>query len=693
MHCALLTAANAQEGEAKFSSSGKMLLDEIVVTGSAVHDTETDASVSLTVIGAEEIEKSGLVSSEDVLRSTPGVSVNTSGGANVSSIYIRGIGALYPMSMDDAFVSVSLDGGPLTSRHLSFGNLDVKRIEILKGPQGTLSGGLGAAGAVNIITGRPTRDFEGYVRGEVGEEGQRLMSAAVGGPLTSELSGRLAVQQSNYDYPITNLQTGEPLSEPDLLGLRGSLNWDVTSQTSVLLSAEHHQSRHMGENIVLRPYDDEPLIDVTPGIYDYSKKTLDRYSLRINHQSENSNLTSTTTYSESENISPVFFDGLITEALFGASSEYWRDQESTEKTFTQDLRLTSLPHSQISWTLGLSALYSDRTYDHPRVGGAGFTVYPGTAQFRDFNTQRYGIYGDVTVPVAEQWNATGGLRYTWDRKTYDATYISRGVITSESDELSDDFPTGRLGLTYEVTPQTNIFATVSHGYNPGGFQDYAEYVGDARYKAGTVHSGELGFKSELMDQRLRINASVYLIDVKDNYLIDSDGVSSLVVNADTRSAGSDLEVSAWLSESLALSGLVSYINATIEDDVNTGFGPVKSGNSVPDVPEWSAKLSAVYHMGLPGNAFLTAPSLNARIDYRYVGSRPADVQNNFDLEDYHDIGVSLAISNNNAEFYVWGRNLLDEHYDLYGFYGGSGGVTYGTPSRGRTLGLGFKYQF
>ena len=693
-----LLAAQDETDEETFRQSAdagtdRLQLPELKVTARKSTEYAKDVPLSITVIDVEDIEAKGLLSTEEVLRNAPGVNVNTSGGANVSSIYIRGVGALYPMSMDDASVAVSVNGSPLNPRHLSLGNLDIEQVEILKGPQGTLFGGLGVAGAVNITTAKPTRHVEGYARGEIGEEGQHLLAAAVGGPLSKQLSGRLAVQHSGYDYPITNVQTGAPVSEPDLLGLRGSLQWDFNAQTSALLSVDYHKSRHMGENIVLRPYEDNPRTSVTPGIYDYSQKTLERYALQIDHRLVDSQLTAITTYSDADNISPVVFDRLITEALFGSPSEYWRDQRSTEQVITQDLRLASLPEADIFWVVGLSALYSDRTYDHPRVGGAGFTVYPGTAQYRDFNTRRYGLYGEVTLPVANAWKATAGLRHTWDRKTYDATYVAAGVSTPDNDEVKDNFTTGRLGLAYEITPDANVYATVSRGYNPGGFQDYAEYVGDAAYKAGSVHAGELGIKSEFLNRRLRIDASVFVTEVDDNYLIDSDGVSSLVVNADTRSVGSELALSAQLSESLTLSGTLSYIDATIESDADTGFGPVKSGNSVPDVPEWSAGFSAVYSKALPGNAYLSAPTLNARLDYVYSGERPADVQNNFDLDEYHDVDMRLGIANNGMELFIWGRNLVGDHYDLYGFFGGSGGVTYGAPSRGRSLGAGFSYTF
>ncbi|AEO48867.1 TonB-dependent receptor [Rhodospirillum rubrum F11] len=701
LQAGLASEAKAQQNQGGSASEdlvgtqGRAIaLPTMTVTARRIEEDPKDIPFSVTVLDGKEIEQKGNYSLEEVLRSTPGVSVNTSGGANVSSISIRGVGALYPLSMDDASVVVNLDGSPVNPRNLSLGILDLEQVEVLKGPQGTLFGGLGGAGAINLTTRKPTRHVEGYVQGEYGEDHQHRMAAAVGGPLSEQFSGRLAVQQSAYDYPITNRQTGEPLSEPDFLGVRGSLLWDIQPETSALFSVEYDHSRHMGENIVLKPYGDDPEIDLTPGVYDYSKKNMKRYSLEVNHEFENSQITSVTSYSDTYNISPVFFDRMVYQSMMGVPSEYWRDQEVSENVFTQDLRVSSLPGANLFWVAGASALYSERGYDHPRVGGASGIVYPGTSQYRDFTTQRYGVYGEVTVPVIEDLKVTAGVRHTLDLKTYDATYTARGVSVQDSGDLSDNFTTGRLGVSYAVTPEANIYATFSRGYNPGGYQDYAETAGDAEYKAGSIYSGEVGMKSEFLNKRLRLDASAFVTKVQDNYMIDSKGVSSFVLNADTRSVGGELAASWRVADALTLEGGVSYISAVIQDDVNaTQGGAVKAGNHVPDVPEWSGKVSAIFNKSLPRIGFLPSPELNARLDYTYVGERPADVQNHYDLDAYHKVDTRIGIAQSGVELYVWGRNLVGDHYDLYGFYDVASATKYGAPAPGRAFGLGFSATF
>lgn len=668
-------------------------LAPITVTARRGIEQARDVPFGLSVIDGEELQERGLSSLEDALRSTPGVNVNSSGGANVSTLYIRGVGALYPMSMDDTSVAVNIDGNPLTSRHISLGTLDVEQVEILKGPQGTLFGGLGEAGAINITTRKPTRVAEGFLRGEFGEEGHYLTEGAISGPLSDSVSARLAVRASGYDSPITNLQTSEPVSEPDTLAFRGSLLWDVTPDTSVLASAERQKVSHMGENIVLMPYDDDPVVDVPPGIYDDSKKTVERYAVQVDHSFDHLQMTSNTSYVDAENVSPVIYDGLIQRLRSGnpAATAFWQVQDSRERVLTEDLRLSSLPQAPVFWVAGVSLLHSDRSYDHPRT-----TYGSSTAQFRDFTTTRFGVYGEATVPVAEDWKVTAGLRQTWDDKSFDATYYQGGVPAQESADISDSFTTGRLGLTYAVTPHANLYGMLSRGYNPGGFQEYGTSPGSPGYRAAEAYSAEIGVKAEAPDRRWTINAALFATQVNDNHLLSYDSATYAVsaVNADTRSIGAEVEGQWFLPGGFSLTGGISVVDAEILTSVyGIGDGDVHAGNSVPDIPQISGSLGLQYQQEIPRFLGFAEPALTARLDYQYVGNRPADPQNHFDLDAYHKIDVRIGVADTDGkEVYLWGRNLLDEHYDLYGYFSPPS-LVYGAPAAGRVLGAGVKIAF
>jgi iron complex outermembrane receptor protein len=666
-------------------------LPAITVHARGTGETDKDLPYTVNVMDGVTLEERRMLNVEQVLRATPGVNVNSSGGANVSTIYIRGVGALYPMSMDDSSVALNVDGSPLSTRHISIGTLDVDQIEVLKGPQGTLFGGMGEAGAVNLTTRRPTREWEGYARAEYGQERQFLTEAAVGGPLTDKLAGRFAIRAGGSDHWIENARNDRPLSKPRDVAFRGSLLLDITARTSALVSAERHQIRHLGEQLVLMPYGRPPTVDMDPSLLDDAKKTVERYTLQADHRFDGAKLTATSAYTDSYNIGPVVYDRRLQTAMGRGSSEFWNVDEAREHLFTQDLRLASLPGADVFWVTGLSYSHATRSYDTPRN-----TYGEASAKYRDFDTDRYGVYGEMTYPVAEQWKLTTGLRQSWVKKTYAGEYHGGGSVQTDHRKLDDSFTTGRIALAYALTSETTVYGSYGRGYNPAGFNDYAAQPADsAPYKAAETNSYELGFKFLSADGRYGLNGSVYLNQVRNNHLLSYDSATYVVsaLNADTRSKGAELQGNVRLDNGLGFTAGLSYIDAKIMTTVSgIGDGDVQAGNRVPDVSRWSGTLGVTYRRAMPAFMGLSAPVLNARLDYQYVGKRAADPQNHFDLDDYHLLNARLGLANGRAEYYVWGSNLLNQQYDLYGYFAPPS-VAYGVPARGRTLGVGVSYTF
>lgn len=676
---------------AQAATAAPQTLPAITVSARGSEEDVKDLPYSVDVIDGTTLQERRELNLEQVLRATPGVNVNSSGGANVSTIYIRGVGALYPMSMDDSSVALNVDGAALSTRHISVSTLDVEQIEIVKGPQGTLYGGMGEAGAVNLNTRRPTRDLEGYARAEYGQQHQFLTEAAVGGPLSETLAGRLALRTSGSNHWVKNVRNDSPLSKPRDISVRGSLLWDWTPHTSVLTSFERHHLRHYGEQLVLMPYGKPATVDMDTGLFDDAKKTVSRGTLHLNHRFDHVRLTAISAYTDAYNISPVVYDSRVQSAMGRGTGAFWNVDEAHERVFTQDLRLGSLPEKDVFWVAGLSYSKAKRSYDTPRN-----TYGDASAKYRDFDTDRYGIYGEATVPVAERWAVTAGLRYSWIRKVYDGMYHSGGEMTADHRKLDDGFVTGRLGLSYALSSSTTLYGTYARGYNPAGFNDYAAQPADSvPYEAAKTDSFELGFKMANADDSYGLNGAVYLNRVRNNHLLSYDSATYVVnaLNADTRSKGAELQGHVRLDNGLAFTAGLSYIDAKITTSVfGIGDGDVQSGNRVPDVSRWNGTLGVTYRQVLPTFLGMSAPSLQARADYQYVSKRAADPQNHFDLDSYHLLNARVGVTSGRAEYYVWGSNLLDEHYDLYGYFAPPT-VAYGVPARGRTLGLGVAYNY
>lgn len=664
-------------------------LKTITVTARKTEESAKDVPFAMTVISGDDQENRRFYSLEEALRSTPGVDVNSWGGFNDTNIRIRGVGSMYQFNADDSSVVLNIDGVPLSASNASLAILDIEQTEILKGPQGTLFGKNSEAGAINITTRRPTQKTEGYIRGEVGQQGQFMVESAAGGALLKQLSGRFAIRYNGSDNWIENSQTGAPLTKPRDLTFRGSLLWDITPKTSALLIAEKQEMQGKAGLTLLRPYGNTPGNDLTPGMFDTNKKTIERYSVEVNHDFNSSRVTSISAFTFMDFSGKKAYDKKLMQALYGYPMEYPAADFSTEHNFNQDLRWSSLAHARIFWVTGLNYSRSSRSFDSS-------DYVTGNSSGRTFKTNSFAVYGETTYPLTTDLKITGGVRYTWDKKDYQGGYTSAGVLTRENRELSDNYATGRVALSYALTPAFNLYGVASRGYKSGGFNDWATQVADSvPTKAAVINSFEAGFKSESANRTITLNGAAFFNMVKDDHLMgyDVSTMATKAVNADTESKGVELEGSWKVGYGFTLSGGLTYIDGKITSDARgVSGGDVSSGNRIPDIPEWSGSLSAGYSKALPGFWGLPAPMLNTLVSCRFTGNRAADPQNHFDLGDYQKLDMRIGLATGRTEVYVWADNLLDQQYDLFGYYFAPS-VTGGLPARGRTFGVGASFFF
>lgn len=676
----------APAAQAASGSGGAVELPVVTVTARRGEERARDIPFGIGVIDGEVLEARRQQTLEDALRSTPSVNVWSDGSPHSANILIRGTGSINPVSTDDGSVALSIDGVPMSMRNLSLGTLDVTRVEILKGPQGTLFGSNSRAGVINVTTNRPTRHLEGHVRAEYGQDHQHLEEAVVSGPLTDSLSGRVAIRNSGSHHWVENARTGGPLSKPRSQMFRGSLLWEDGPGTSALLVAEREAARRSPGLTVLRPYGSRPAMDVTPGLFDDNEKTVERYSLTLNHDLAASRLTSVTAYTSFDTDFVGGYDARAMQAMFGVPMESMQRSMMDGNTVSQDLRWSSLPGVAMFWVAGANLSRMERTFDQVYLAN-------GFGADRRYETNSQAVYGELTYPLTDVLKVTAGARHTWDRKSYDATY---GGTVPDSRRLRDDYSTGRVALSYALTATTNVYGAWSRGYESGGVSDYPTQPADSvPYKPAVSNAAEVGFKMESVDGRFALNGAVFLTRVGDDHLLGFDPASfaTATVNADTRSRGAELQGEWRFTNGFSLAGGVSYIDAEITSSV-TGVsgGDVSKGNRSPDVPKWSGTLGVAYTRGLPAFLGLSSPRLNARLDYQYVGARAANPQNHFDLKRYQKVDMRIGVVAGATEVYVFGSNLLNEQYDLYG-YAPSPTVFVGAPARGRTLGIGLRHDF
>lgn len=676
------------DGDIRSDTDAPLRLDAVVVTARQAEEAPKDAPLSLSVLTSATLEEQRLDTVSRALSSLSSLQHYNTGDPLYDNFIIRGVGTIGNVSMDNDAVAVNINGSAAPNRSFGLATLDVERIEVLKGPQGTLMGRNSSAGAINIVTHRPAGHFEAYVKGALGNDDFRSGELMLNTPLSERVRARLAVRHSGEEHWVDNSNTGKPVADPRQLAARASLAWDLSDATSALISVERHKQDGLFSLMLLRPYGDPLQTDVTPGIYDDNSKKLTRYSLELKHRFAASELTAVTSVDRDRYDAVSVNDRTLMRNAYGVDMEEILPLRVASNVVTQDIRLSSLPDAKVFWVAGINYWRSRRDFD---------SEYPSqnSRQDKRYETISHALYAEATYPVAERFKLTTGLRYTRDRKRFDATYYMPDPVP-DARRLDDHYTTGRVALSYALTDDANLYAALSRGYRPGGVGDYAAQPDDSEpYRASKTNHAEIGLKYQSPDHRYTLNAAVFLADMKQEQVSTYDAATYFIRyrNLDARSYGVEIEGDARLSPTLRLAGGVTYTHARARQAlVGLSEGDVANGNRLPGSPEWKATLALQYAKPLPDFLHLAAPTLNASLSLQYVGSQASDIQNNFKLKPYSVVDARVGVQGRQSELYVYANNLFDKQYELYRYSLG-GDMALGGRHRGRSIGIGYNYYF
>jgi len=693
------------------AEGGPLVLETVTVTARHSEEDVRDLPFSVLVVGGDEIEADGAVSIEDTFKSTPGIGYNSFGDTETANIKIRGVGTLSRVTGDDSSVVVYVDGMPHGVNAVSTQTLDIERMELLKGPQGTLYGRNSEAGAINIISRRPTDTAEGYVRGEIGTEDYRLTEGVISGPILDTLKGRLAFRYTGMDAWVDSADTGNPLDEAEDVVIRGTLVWEPTDTTTLTVIGNHEALTDHASYAVLRPYGDDPVSDVEEGRFDDNKWNT-RVSAELEHEFPFAVATLFSGYTHTDYRNrPANYEGLLYEKLVGFRPDGFQTLYMHQNAYNQELRLSSRPENEIFWVTGANYYRSDRSWDTRDAYDYYNSTKTQNADIdRDFTVESYALFGEITYPIIDRLRVTGGLRHTWEHKTYDAVWQASDSNPStlryatDSQTLDDDYTTGRLGLSYDMTRELTVYGQYARGYKSGSWSDFGTYISEGEsnppFKAAVVNSYEIGFKSEWMGGDLAVNGALFWNVTKDDhlFLFDPATYTTTPYNFDTESKGAELDATWRMGHGFTLGGSLAYTDATITGVPAAAASLVGEGNQVPDVSKWSWTLSLTHEQALPDFMVFDNPMLTTTIRNQYVGDRPADAENHFDFSSYNILDFRLGLSTDEAEIYFRADNLLDERYDLNGYYypafvPGGNDATMGAPSQGRSFVFGASYYF
>ena len=650
-------AAVAEEGDA--SADKRLMLEEVVVTATKQEKSVQDIPLSITALTAEALKVRGIENADDLQRIVPGLVVansgNNAGSGFGGNMAIRGVSTPNSTPGGDPGVPIYVDGHYIQASSFAMRDmLDIQRVEVLRGPQGVLKGRNASGGSIELITKRPTHEFEGGFSVDVGNYNRREVRAMLSGPLSDKLRVRAVISDENSDGYIENISPVAPrkdLMYDDNTSIRLSAEYDLTDDVEIFLSGYRYEDT--GSSTV---YTVTGEFDRTTPYYvslplDYVNPTdTDPYKARADSPHVD--------YDFGQGVSlDVTWDlgGVVVKSLnaFNESrSELILDLDMTDaapkvewgnfvdyKTYSSELQFLSNNDTDLRWVAGLF-YYSETSITEtffdadPAVFAARFTEINDPLPTLD--SKALGVYANIDYRISEKIELVVGGRYSYDKKsmlrgltrTYGGIYLAG---TSGFTDLEKDWSkfTYRAGLNYHVNDDVMLFGSYSVGYRAGGFNAFA--FQELSYEPESIQAIEIGMKSRWWDNRIELNVSAFSNSYKDKQetvskiIRDENGdavdfVTSIQNSATATIKGIELEFLALLTDNLSFDATVGYLDATYGelfaidgDRPDLGTFDLK-GNKLPLASDWKFNLGLQYHMPLSDSL----GSLTIRADYSWI---------------------------------------------------------------------------
>jgi iron complex outermembrane receptor protein len=646
---------------------------DIIVTAQRRDEKLTDVPISVTVLNADALNRSGVGATGDLGKVTPGLTMDRSGP--FSQPTIRGIGSSVTGPGIGTSIATYIDGfyQPSTVSN-DFQLADISSVQVLKGPQGTLFGRNSTGGAILVSTMDPTFDFSGSASVSYARFDEFRANAVVSGGLTDTLAAYGSVFYRSYKGFARDVVTGDHDQQSDQVVLRGKILWKPTDSFKMTLAYAHGdvddpygvaQTAYRGVSAAVG----KPGAIVPTGRRDTA--ATERPFTHINYDS-------------------IYLTGELD--LGGATLKSytgWRDEvsrvrldsdksnyafqtigfEPRDRTFTQEFNLSSNGNGPLQWVLG-AYYYRDRAaYNNLEVTPEGGSAF----KFLDagLNTDAYALFADVTYEVVDRLFLTGGLRYNHEKTEGTFASILDGYTpTSASKNFNNVSP--RAVIRYELTPRSNVYASFNVGYKAGTFNSTG--LSTTPVNPEKVLAYELGYK--MSSGGTRFEAAGFYYDYRDlqvtSYVnVAGAGSTALLTNAaKARIWGLDASLSQALTGGLRVELGASYVDAQYKSFPGAthylydGAGNITvspddaSGNPMIRTPKFTGRVALDYETDVGGGA------MRANLSYSYRSKVNFDPFGETRQGGYGllDARISWTEPSERVTFSLFGRNLTDETY-------------------------------
>lgn len=715
-----------QAGQRVSSGAG---IDEIIVTAQRREQSIQDVGISITALSSEELSRNVVSNATDITNVVPNLRFITLGGA-VVNFNIRGISQndyadhLEPpvaVYVDDAYLS--------TTTQASLPIFDVERVEVLRGPQGTLFGRNATGGLIHFISKQPTDYFDGYLEATLADDVWGKVEGAVGGPLADNLQARLSFSVSSREGYVKNAFDDTKLGSEHYAAARAIFAYQPNESLDVNLSLRY--ARNFDQTGA--PYTFAPTIAGPDGLgrfvgpdenpygtcngcgpayyegytqddpYEGSFTNRGNYArsaygvtLKLEQDLDFATLISITDY---QRLEKTYYEDV------DAAPQYIADDYHTQELdhLTQEVRLVG-DAPGFDWTAGVYLFYqnSDTLTTYVLFDGGG----PLPKNYAEMKTYSAAAYGQGDIALGDQINLILGGRYTYDHKkdsylATDANFAGPPLDFNPDTypELADrkfDLFSAKAELQWRPADRLMLYGSVNRGTKGGGFSTPGYLPIDPEtipFDDETLYAYEIGEKWTSADGSIRLNAAVFHYDYRDyqafSFRTLNGNPVGTIVNRDAEVWGVEADLTVWPMEGLMLNIAPSYLDTKVKN-VQLPSGRIVD-RPLPQAPEWSGSAKVRYEW----NAFADKTAA-VQFDVTYNDDQNFTVLAAFDEREgayaFGNLRMSLA-QDDVWEAALFVKNIWNEEYRNFAFDLSSLGTIAQSYVRPRTVGLQFRYNF
>jgi iron complex outermembrane receptor protein len=719
------TSPESRNNQATQPAAAQASDQTIVVTARRRNELLLNVPIAVTAYSGEQLDRQGALDITDVAATTPNVTLEVSRGTNSTlTPFIRGIGQQDPVAGFEQGVGLYLDDVYLNRPQAAVLDIyDVERIEVLRGPQGTLYGRNTVGGAIKYVTRRiPSDGPHAMLRTNVGTHGQFDAIAQVSTPVTQQLRVGAAVARLSNTGFGRNLTTGQRNYNKDIWAARGTVELEPAPDTFFRLSGDYtwdnsnpRGGHRLIPNLVTGELPLKNVFDTEGGLNDPTQKVRSGGVSLYGEVGLNDWLKfrTITAYRKDHSETPIDFDA--TPAVDVDVPAIYKNHQ-----FSQEFQLVADkgPLQGVAGFYYLNATAYD-IFD-VRLYTTLPAVLPGltAATLGDVKTKTWAAFTDLTYNFNPQWAVSVGARYTWDNRDahvfrrnlllggspqlggeppFDATGVQLGAPTSNfAGERTDKAVTPRVSINFKPTPDHNLYASFSRGFKGGGFdprglstqapsQSPQDIFNFMTFKPEKVDSYEVGWKASIFDHRLQLATAIFDAEYKDVQVPGSAGCvvggvatfCGITTNAGkARFRGAELEANWRMAQDIAttgdrlrFAGTLGYLDAKYLQFITNipGQGPVDVADfrKIQNTPKWTMSGSLDYETPLADGRL----DLNSTLSYRSKSQQfelrtPMLDQGGFALWDANIVWRSRG---NRFELGLHGKNLANKKYIVSGY--------------------------